>query len=184
MVERTLDYEYLAERIGAVTIGWSNLEFHLKGFLYDLAIYKAAVVEGNDDAFQVLVVLFSNMEMRQSIASAKALAHFVDDPADFYDRAEELLNWIDGHLRNERNRCIHDAWRIWGPVVLRIKSGAVVRRKAGSGDRALYPHKSKRYLGTKELREFADQIDDAIKQVQQLGDELRKKLNEIRPHEE
>jgi hypothetical protein len=124
------------------------------------------------------------MEMRQALANVKALAHMVNDPPDFYDRAEKLLNWIDHELRGERNRYTHDLWRIWGPIIHRIKSGAVVRRKVGSGDRALYPHMSKRYFGTKELREFADQLDDAIKQVGELGQELRTKLNEIRPLQE
>lgn len=184
MEKRTLDYEYLAERIGAVTISWSNLEAQLKNLLYDLVIYKSAAIEGDDDSFQVLVVLLGNMEMRQALANVKALAHMVNDPPDFYDRAEQLLNWIDHELRGERNRYTHDLWRIWGPIIHRIKSGAIVRRKSGSGDRALYPHASKKYLGTMEIRKFGNDIDDAIKQVQQLGDEIRAKLNEIRPQKE
>jgi hypothetical protein len=118
---------------------------------------------------------------REATANAKALAHSVKDPPDFYERTETLLNRIDNEFRNERHRYVHDLWRIWGPIIHRIKSGVVVRREPSSGERKLHHHTAKQYLGTKELSDFSANLRQATHDLDALGAELRKKIEELRP---
>lgn len=159
---------------------WSAIESNLRVLLYDLAAYNAADYE-NDETFQVLAVFLSNMDGRQAVANAKALAHSVADPPDFYDRAETLLNWIDNDLRNERNRYIHDRWVSVGPLIHRIKAGTVIRREPSTGERKSQHDTRRQFIGFEELNQFAEKLSDASSQLLALGDELREKLNEIRP---
>jgi hypothetical protein len=45
----------------------------------------------------------------------------------------------------------------------------------------MHHHTTKKYLGTHELSQFAKELKEAELQIGRLGEELRLKLNEIRP---
>jgi hypothetical protein len=177
---RVLNHDALDKTIGSIVTRWSTIETNLRVLIYDLAAYHAADYE-NDNTFQVLSVLISNMDMREAVANAKALSHQVQDPPDFFPRAEALLNLIDNTLRIERNRCVHDRWFVVGPIISRVKSGTIVRNAPATGERKAHPNTVRQYFGLGELTQLADQLDDAASQVIALGDELRATMDRLRP---
>lgn len=183
MENRILNEEALAECVGMVTIKWGVVEGAVKALIYDLAAYISPAIDsgGDDVTYQILLTLLENMELRASIANAKALAYEVKDIPGFYDRVEALLNRIDNQHRNERNRYVHDQWHMVGPIIMRTKRGTSVERKQGSGEKVMRHRTTKQYLGPNELIQFARTLQQEADDLFAIGDELRLRLEEIRP---
>lgn len=183
MAQRTLNEEALAECIGMVSLKWSAVEGGVKTLIYDLAAFLSPAFEDQDDEepFQILLAMLQNMDIRAAIANAKALAYEVKGIPDFYDRAETILNRIDNQHRNERNRYIHDQWQLTGPIIHRIKRGTSIERKAGSGEKIMRHRTVAKYLGPFKLIDFTKTLEEEARLLNQLGEELRLRLNEIRP---
>lgn len=185
MTTRILNEDTLAQLIGNVSMKWSSIEGAIKALIYDLTVYLSPAFENQDDEepFHILLVILENMEIRNAITNAKALAFSIRDLPDFYDRAEKVLNRIDNKHRNERNRIIHDQWALTGPFVRRLRRGTVVSRTPGSGEKVMRHRTITKYLGVSELVEFAEALDSEVRLINELGEELRLRLNEIRPRE-
>ncbi|MEQ9247644.1 MAG: hypothetical protein RLO21_16835, partial [Nitratireductor sp.] len=78
----------------------------------------------------ILHLTLASLDIRGKIVTAKALAHQIDeiDSPGFYDRVEELLNYVDNELRPERNRYVHDNWSIAGSAAMRMRLAPKITR--------------------------------------------------------
>jgi hypothetical protein len=175
-------YEKLESAISKASIRWIRLEEMLRDLIITLSMYIHPAFEEREPMF-VIGDITSNTGVRGLVASAKALAHRVDDPKDFYDRLEPLLNLIDNDYRAERNRFMHDEWIILPNTVNRYRRGSVVKRPQ-SHQRELTNRTKRQFESMTEIEGFADKLDDALSQLHHFDNELLRVLDRTRPHPE
>lgn len=113
---RTSPLKKHAEALGHLCIVWGWLELTINAFLYELM--------SADDASAVVVL---NMEFRERLRTIKALAFHRHPSSDWCKNVHKEIETIDGELRNERNRMVHDTWHANGSEALRITQFAKVK---------------------------------------------------------
>lgn len=143
------EYALLSKALGDLCLGWSVLEHTV----HDICLhYAGAVHHGFDgeEAYDVLHVALAAMDLRQTISVTKAVIHMASSPLSpkLYERAEELLNYIDNEMRPERNRFIHDIWSV-------EDAGKGISRHQ-MGPRVFSPQSRQRAYGTFTARTYAD----------------------------
>lgn len=90
-----------ATAIGYMCICWASLERRLHHCLVDLKAFPNAAIGES---------ITADADLRSRIAMLKGVA-FVRKPDNkWYDAFCAVLNRIDGEMRIERNRYIHDLW--------------------------------------------------------------------------
>ncbi len=99
MAHYGLEEEHLAA-IGRVCVSWSVMDSTLS--------YLVSTLAGVDDVLDSSA-LTGPMKMGEKIEIARALGHQKLSPENFHG-LDQLLNAIDGTLRTERNRIVHDDW--------------------------------------------------------------------------
>ena len=156
---RRQDYDRIALAIGETCILWGLLEVLVHDIVLHLAVYLDDSFD-HDRTWHVLHIALTNMELREKIATAKALAHGVTTPdsPDLYDRTETLLNHMDNVLRSERNRYVHDYWQHDGEEIVRLKQGTRVIRPQ-SRQTALYLWTARRYEGVEAIRGLVTNLE-------------------------
>lgn len=152
-------YDQVTQAIGEVCLWWTALEDVTLGLCLNLAVYIDLSYE-RKTAWNTLNIVLLGMDIRGKIATAKALAHHVDNPhsADFYDRLEALLNFLDNTLRGERNRYVHDTWHFDENAIVRAKHAPVVRRTQ-SRSRELFLHSDREFKDVEEVRRFIQVLE-------------------------
>ena len=147
-------YDQIALAIGDACIWWATLEHIVHDVILHLAAYLEPAFEAKA-VRRILHITLSNMDSREKIATAKALANDVDTSylPDFYERSEVLLNDVDKVLRPERNRYVHYFWEIDGKAIVRLKLGTRVVRPC-SRKRELQLGTQQTYENVEDIRKF------------------------------
>ena len=152
--------------IGQTCYWWSRIE-HL---VHDLCLHLASCLSVDFDQSVTRVPLhiaLTNMDLRQRIATAKALASQAPTAnATFYDRLERLMNRVDNELRNERNRYVHDLWAIGDDekTIERFQQRTIVTRPQ-SRQRELSIGTTKPYASLVEVEAFVLQLEQAYHDI-------------------
>lgn len=162
--------DQLALAIGNVCLRWAGIEEHLLYFIVHLAMAIDPAYE-RDEVLSVYIATVVNMEMRQKTLTAKALAHSITTPSDFYDRTEKLMNHIDNELRPERNRYFHDYWDYSSDTISRVRFGAKVERPQ-SRTRTLRITQNTSFQSVNEVAELDRRIEAAYHALTDLDSEL------------
>lgn len=91
----------LAQEIGRMCLYWSELEMGVTLALDQLMHGSERVVTN---------VVLGTMDMRSKLEALLPLAFNRRVNDHWYERVETVVNLINGDLRTERNRIIHDSW--------------------------------------------------------------------------
>jgi hypothetical protein len=167
-VTETQLYESIALAVGETCFWWASIEDVIMGISLHLSWWVDDAFE-RDGPWDTLHIALANMDLRAKIATAKALAHKINEPKspDFYERSEALLNFVDSTLRTERNRYVHDTWRVDGPRVVRSKIGPIVKRTQ-SRQRQLFMETGTYFAGPEEIQRFVDVLRQAYWDLAEL----------------
>ncbi len=145
----------MATEIGRSSYWWGNIELTLQSLCVNLARFNGKELD-SEPVWNVLDTILSHMDLRQRIAVAKVLAAQGVDP-DLYGQIERLLNTIDNDLRNERNRFVHNHWRLEGDSIVRRRHGARVTRPQ-SRTLAIHQSTDRRYDSVAQIAEFTARV--------------------------
>jgi len=174
-------FQRIIDALGDLCLTWSNID----GVVHDIVLHLSTVLNPAFEPYgppepkpwDLLHVALTNMDERGHIATAKAYAHYTAewiatfskaDAATFYDRAEQLLNYVDNVLRPERNRFIHDYWELGDDLsVVRTKMGTQVRRPQ-SHQREVHLYTSRVYANVEEVEAFVTNLHLAYEDLAQL----------------
>jgi hypothetical protein len=175
-------YEQLELAIGKAAIWWIRLEEGVRHLILTMAMYVDPAFERSPVSI-LLNDVATNLDIRGLVAAAKAVAHQVDEPSDFYDRAEALLNRIGNDYRNERNRFLHDEWIIGPEWIDRYKRGSVVVRPQ-SRERLVLTRTERQFASIDEVRAFATLLQVANDEIHHMINEVLDVLDRTRPQPE
>lgn len=164
-------YDKIAYAIGSVCLVWASIEEHLHDLILHAAVCTDPAFDG-DSAWDTLHIAVTNMELREKIATAKALIHKIDQTGELYDEAETLLNHIDNGLRMERNRYVHDSWSHEEGVIRRIAYGAKVKRQPSTGKRELRLTTDQQYATVEGVDKLVHDLMKAYAQLAAIDDQL------------
>jgi hypothetical protein len=120
------DFNKHATALGLACISWSLLEDVVGDTLAELIPLE------HEDGADIAGAVNANVDFRSKLQVLLAVG-FVRKPGDnwFYE-LEHLINRIDNELRPERNRYVHDVWRIdLGEAqaeIVRITRGSKLKR--------------------------------------------------------
>ena len=103
-------FEEHATAIGYICLYWAHLEQVLNATLELLIPMQDR---------EVSRCLTSNVDFRDKIQIAITLGYKRKQRDDWFEYLQKHLNYIDGELRSERNRTIHDTWDWSGPEMIR-----------------------------------------------------------------
>lgn len=173
--------ERVAAAVGRSCYWWNSIEFTLSELCINLARFHDRQFEV-EQVWNVLTVALSHMDARQRIAVAKVLAAQGIDP-DLYGEVETLLNVIDGELRNERNRFVHDQWDVIDERIVRRKHGARVVRPQSRMIDVSYST-DKHYASADDVDEFSQRVETALRRLIAVNNELTELYAELWPSEE
>jgi hypothetical protein len=166
-------YDQIALAIGDACIWWVTIEHVVHDIILHLAVYLDPAFKATTAARDILHTTLASMDSREKVATAKALAHSVNtsDSPDFYERTEELLNYVDNVLRPERNRYIHDLWEIDGKAIIRLKIGArVIRPRPRKRELQLWTQRT--YQSIESIREFVTTLELAYRDLVELDNHI------------
>lgn len=162
---------HLAQAIGEVCMQWAYIESIVADLALELAVYKSPGYD--DDAVRhPLLVAVLHMKLRERISLAKALAHEVSQPVDYFDRLSTLLNIIDKELTIERNRFVHDSWEIYDNGIVRFAEGPKAIKRHPSGERRLSMGTEKTFASVDEVRAFVTRLEETTSSLVALESEL------------
>jgi hypothetical protein len=164
--EEEARWDRLTKVIGNLCIVWAQID----SFLIDIALHTAAALNPAFDKhdgpqpspWDLLLSALCQMDERSKVATIKAYAHHVSHPftPDFYDRAAELVDYIDNVLRPERNRFVHDSWNMHDDGrVVRVQMGLHVRRPQ-SRQREVTLWKNRDYANVDEVEALNENLDE------------------------
>jgi hypothetical protein len=164
-------YDQIARAIGNVCILWATIEEHI----HDLILHASVCIDPAfeaDAVWDTLHTVVTNMELREKIATAKALIHKVDATGSLYDEAETLLNYIDNDLRLERNRYVHDYWDHEEGVITRVARGAKVKRLPPTGKRELRLSTDRQYEAIEGVNKLVNDLMTTYAQLASIDNQL------------
>lgn len=158
----------LENAIGQVCQAWSLIESHV-GILLENKVWAALHVQLTPNTQKIIQIFSQNMDVRQKIQTAKAIAVGFRPP--LFKRVERLLNQIDNDLRPKRNRYIHDVWIDDGEGFIRIQPGSFVERVQAHSPVARMG-KREHYTDINAVRTFHTELCTALKELMALCGEL------------
>jgi hypothetical protein len=152
-------YDKIAKAIGNTCIWWATIE----GLVHDLILHLAVCLEPTFDKKSVMDILhiaLSNEDLRLKVATVKVLAHKIEsvNSPQFYERVEQILNYLDNDLRLERNRFVHDGWTDEAPEIIRFSLGAKVRRTQSRKSEVVI-YTEKRFSNISEIEDFVTKLE-------------------------
>ena len=150
-------YDKIANAIGRVSLTWAWIETQLTLLISELST-RIDQRFADDSLRKLLEIVVTNTDLREKITVAKVLAHLCHSPLVSYELLEPLLNEIDGDLRTERNRFIHDMWSPDGDSIIRMQEGARLIKQPGSGVLEFAWRKSRPYKDASEIEAFVNQL--------------------------
>lgn len=171
-------YPHIIMAIGEVSFWWAGVENNVHGIALDLATYLEPSF-GEGAPKNVLNLAIMNMDIRQKIATAKALALAMETSHSpgFYERAEQLLSYIDNIARLERNRFIHDTWTVDGDVAVRANiSPRVIKPQSRLKELDMIQQRT--YKSPGEIHAFADNIRLIYDDLRDLENHVERIVNE------
>ena len=166
--------------VGQTCSWWSSIE-HL---VHDLCLHLATCISldfDRDATRAPLHMALSNMDLRQRIATAKAMASQAPTAsATFYDRLASVLNRIDTELRAERNRFVHDLWILDSDdeMIQRFRQRTMITRPQ-SRQRELLIGTSKSYGSVEEVESFVLLLEAAFRDLCEFDGETAHMVSEL-----
>ncbi|WP_305097397.1 hypothetical protein [Croceibacterium aestuarii] len=181
----TISLEDLHRAIGRVVYEWAHLEDGVDALVFDLAAILTRAFYDERGAGLAYMLLTSNLDLRANIATAKALAlQAAEDLPDLFVELDPVLNNIEGELRNERNRFVHDRWIILNEKIVRVKAGSKISRERGSGQHRLDIGTIKEFAQLSEVESVADHIAETRHAIFRFQDQLQEAYRQKFPPEE
>lgn len=168
--------------LGKLVHEWAFLEEAVAFLVFDLCKLETGDFEREDADLLPLLVLVHNNDLRANIAAAKALVlsdQFPDHA--FAERLTWELNQIGNELRNERNRFVHDRWRLNDAgKFIRLEMGAKTPREPGTGKPFLALAKWTEYNSIEDIETLAEQVCESRDRLALMRNGLAA-LKEIAP---
>ena len=101
----------LSECIGISSLAWREIETQVENLIINSSNLLDPILS-EDPSNHLKCIFLANMNLRNKIKNAKIIVHQGQkkDSKKLFATTEKLLNYIDGELRTQRNRFIHDQW--------------------------------------------------------------------------
>jgi len=112
-----------ARAIGYVCILWAAMEARIDQFIEHLIPIAPGAVSD---------IVTANASLHEKLEMLKALAFARKRDADWSYAVEQLTNVIDGDLRPERNRLIHDSWHNAANDIIRRTRKTKIKKPAAN----------------------------------------------------
>ncbi|WP_375289837.1 hypothetical protein [Qipengyuania sp.] len=170
--------------IGKVVCEWAELENDLVRLLHDATIAEAPAFRSDARTHMAFLALVENLDIRATVAAIKAIHFHLTYDFDFVAPIGPCLNRIENELRNERNRIVHDSWRLYQSGKLRrLQRGTKLVRQKGSGAELLYMGQSSEFESYRDIEAVAFRIQSEREILKAFREELLR-LPPIKPDEE
>lgn len=160
-MSQSSDYHWdrLFSAIGKVVCQWSRLEADLADLLYQLNSTIAPDISRSAEAWCVHSYMAENMDLRALCGAIRAAVFHLEYDQDLGPDISPALKRIENELRNERNRIVHDEWKVGeSGRVRRVRRGTKLARQPSSGEETLEIGLSQDFTSVGDIEAVAVQI--------------------------